>query len=128
VEEVARLKNKENVFIKLVTVEEIVPIAKKPTLLVTIHNKGKDAKGLTEIEFQAEGNSAAGIEFFAWDFDYDESGKKTFKPEILLDKTGTQSWKFKPGQHVVAVKVVDNDGLENLEVIRVKVNGVVTRN
>ena len=46
----------------------------------------------------------------------------------LLYKTGAQSWKFKPGQHTVAVKVFDNGRLENVEVIRVKVNGVVTRN
>ena len=127
IEEVARLKNKENAFIKLVTVEEIIPIAKKPTLTVTLDNKGKDAKGLTEIEFIAVGVSAAGVEFYAWDFDYDEAKNKGFKPEILLDKTGTQTWKFKPGQHTVAVKVVDNDGLENVEVIKVKVNGVVVR-
>jgi hypothetical protein len=36
VEEVARLKLKENIIIRLVTVEEIVPIAKKPTIKVEI--------------------------------------------------------------------------------------------
>lgn len=61
-------------------------------------------------------------------FDYDEAKNKGLKPEILLDKTGTQTRKFKPSQHTVAVKVVENDGLENVEVIRIKVNGVVTRN
>ena len=128
IEEVARLKNKENAWIKLVTVEEIIPIAKKPSLTVVVNNKGKDAKGLTEVEFKAEGKSAAGIEFFSWDFDYQPDKNKGFKPEILLDKTGTANHKFKPGQHNVACKVVDNDGLENLEVIKLKVNGVVERN
>ncbi|MBN2893146.1 MAG: hypothetical protein JXL97_14850, partial [Bacteroidales bacterium] len=40
VEEVARLKNKENVIINLVTVAEIVPIAVKPKLSVTFNDKG----------------------------------------------------------------------------------------
>ena len=50
-----------------------------------------------------------------------------FKAEVLLDKKGEQTWKFKPGQHSIAVKVIDNDGLENIEVIRLKVNGGVER-
>lgn len=127
IEEVARLKNKENAWIKLVTVEEIIPIAKKPSLSVSLTDKGKDAKGLTEIAFQAEGSSAAGIEFYSWDFDYNPEKHQGFKPEILLDKTGTATHKFKPGQHSIACKVVDNDGLENVEVVKLKVNGVVER-
>lgn len=127
VEEVARLKNKENAWIKLVTVEEIIPIAKKPSLSVSLTDKGKDAKGLTEIAFQAEGSSAAGIEFYSWDFDYNPEKHQGFKPEFLLDKTGTATHKFKPGQHSIACKVVDNDGLENVEVVKLKVNGVVER-
>lgn len=124
IEEVARLKNKENIIIKLVTVEDIIPIAKKPTLSVVISDKGKDKKGLREIEFTATGNSAAGIEFYSWDFDYKDD---KFKAEILLDKTGKQTWKFKAGLHQIAVKVVDNDGLESTEIIKLKVNGVLER-
>jgi len=93
-----------------------------------INNKGKDAKGLSEVEFKAEGISAAGIEFYSWDFDYNLEKNNGFKPEILLDKIGIVSHKFKPGQHAIACKVVDNDGLENVEVIKLKVNGVVERN
>lgn len=122
IQEVARLHNQENVIVKLITVEEIVPISKKPGLSVDVTSKGADQKGVHEIYFKATGTSPAGIEFYSWDFDWDE---KLFKAEILLDKTGEQTWKFKPGQHQVAVKVVDNDGLENIEVIRLKVNGKV---
>jgi len=93
-----------------------------------------DAKGLREIRFVAVGVSEAGVEFYAWDFkappslpEGEEQSQKSslmsFKPDVLLDKTGIQSWKFQPGQHTVAVKVVDDDGLENVEVIRVNVNG-----
>lgn len=122
IQEVARLKNDENVIIKLVTVEEIIPIAKKPTLNVTVKDLGKDSKGLQEIHFVAVGNSVAGIEFYSWDFDYKEE-VGIFKAEILLDKQGEQKYKFKAGTHKIAVKVIDNDGLENIEIIKLKVNG-----
>jgi DNA modification methylase len=129
IEEIARLKNEENVLIKLVTVEEIVPIAKKPTLQVEMQDLGKSGvatnKELRQISFVATGQSEAGIEFFAWDFAYNETN---FVPEILLDKTGKQMYLFKAGEHKIAVKVVDNEGLENIEVIKLKVNGEVKRN
>ncbi|SFF59010.1 site-specific DNA-methyltransferase [Thermoflexibacter ruber] len=124
VQEVARLKNEENVIIKLVTVEEIVPIAKKPTLQVEIKDLGT-SKNLREIEFVATGQSEAGIEFYAWDFAYNE---QSFLPTVLLDKEGKQTYKFKAGEHRIAVKVVDNEGLESLEIVKLKINGVVERN
>jgi DNA modification methylase len=124
IQEVARLHNQENVIIKLVTVEEIVPIAKKPTLTVELSDKSTDSKGQHEIEFKATGHSEAGIEFYSWDFDYKND---KFKAEILLDKKGEQTYKFKAGQHNIAVKVFDNDGLESIEIIKLKVNGKVER-
>jgi DNA modification methylase len=125
VEEVARLKVKEGVIIKLITVETIVPIAKKPGLSVVLNDKGEVKKGTREIEIQATGISEAGVEFYAWDTDYNE--QRGFKPEVLIDKEGIQVFKFKPGIHQIAVKVVDMEGLENLEVIRLKVNGAIEK-
>ncbi len=125
VEEVARLKNKENAIIKLVTVEEIIPIAKKPTLTIAINDLGRDKKNVTEIEFKATAVSIADIEFYAWDFAYQT--EKGFKPSIIIDKQGTQKHKFKAGVHNIAVKVVDKDGLDNIEIIKLKVNGTVER-
>ena len=192
IQEAARLQNEENIIIKLVTVEEIVPIAKKPKLTVTLRDlgtvnppateinpltpleqelnpltpleqggtktgkekgiplsqRGKKGVLLREIEFIATGVSDAGIEFYSWDFDYEHTpliplsrGEKDeipplsrggqgvcqFKPSILLDKEGKQTHKFKPGTHSIAVKAVDNEGLEAIEVVRVKVNGEVER-
>ena len=124
IEEVARLKNSSNVIIKLVRVEEFVPIAKKPTLRVNLTDLGKDAKGLHSISFKATGESTVGIEFYSWDSDYADN---IFKAEVLLDKVGEQTWKFKPGLHHIAVKVVDNDGLEGVEIMKLKVNGTIER-
>jgi DNA modification methylase len=125
VEEIARLKNKENIIIELVKVEDIVPIAKKPTVIVDINELSRDAKGIREIEFVAAGTSEAGIEFYSWDFAYD--AEQGFKADVMLDKEGRQTSKFKAGLHIIAVKVVDNDGLESIEVIKLKVNGTVER-
>ena len=125
VEEVARLRVKENIIIELITVDKIVPIAMKPTVTVTMRELSRDAKGNTQIEFSAEGHSEAGIEFYAWDFEHDE--KKGFVPFIVIDKSGKQTHTFSAGMHVIAVKVVDNEGLESFETIKLKVNGVVKK-
>jgi len=125
VEEVARLKLKENIIIELVTVDKIVPIAKKPTITVVVNELSRDAKGIREIEFIASGQSEAGIEFYSWDFNYNpENG---FKADVMIDKEGKQTVKLKAGLHNIAVKVVDNDGLESVEVVKLKVNGIVER-
>jgi DNA modification methylase len=125
VQEVARLKNEENLVIELVKVEDIVPIAKKPTIRLELKDLGLDAKNKREIEFMAVGESEAGIEFYAWQWDYSE--KDGFKPDVMIDKEGIQKQKFSAGTYAVAVKVVDNDGLEAIEVVRMKVNGGVSR-
>jgi hypothetical protein len=125
VEEVARLKNQKDIIIKLEKVEDIIPIAKKPTIKVEIIEIDRDKKGVRELQFIAKGESLAGIEFFSWDFDF--QADKGFKPTIIIDKTGEQVHKFKAGLHHIAVKVVDNDGLDNVELIKLKVNGQVER-
>jgi len=46
----------------------------------------------------------------------------------MIDKEGKQVVKFKAGGvYNIAAKVVDNDGLESVETIRLKVNGIVER-
>lgn len=124
-QEAARLKNEENVVVELVTVEQIVPIAKKPTLVLDFEDLGTDDKGAKEIKFTATAESGAGIEFFGWEWNHDE--QKGFRADVYFDKAGVQTQKFKPGNYAVAVKVVDGDGLENVEVVRLTVNGGVRR-
>jgi len=125
IEEVSRLKNHQNVIIKLLRVDEIVPIATKPRVTITMQELSRDTKGNCGIEFSAEGHSEAGIEFYAWDFDYNE--EKGFVPFIIIDKSGKHTHMFKAGVYTVAVKVVDNEGLESIETIKLKVNGEVEK-
>jgi len=44
-----------------------------------------------------------------------------------MDKTGKQVVSLKAGTHYIAVKVIDNDGLENMETVKLTVNGKVKR-
>ena len=126
IEEAARLKNREGVIIELITVDKIVPIADGPTkVTVKMRELERDARGNCKIEFTAIGQSESGIEFYTWDFDYD--AVKGFMPSEILDKSGKQTHTFKAGEHTVAVKVVDNEGLESVEIFRLNVNGVVKK-
>jgi DNA modification methylase len=126
VQEVARLKNDENVLIKLMRVDEIVPISVKPILTVEINDNGETEKHLREIEFIAKGETTSEkhIEFYAWDFNYND---KQFCAEILRDTIGKQTKIFKPGEYKIAAKVIDNEGLENTEIIKLKVNGKIEK-
>ena len=123
IEEVARLKNEDNIIVKLVKVDEIVPIAVKPVIGVHINELERDDKGNRKIEFVATGQSPAGIEFYSWDFTFNK--EKGFKPSVIIDKEGKQTLTLKAGAHSIAVKVVDNDGLENTEIVQLKINGVI---
>ncbi|MDR2534859.1 MAG: hypothetical protein LBD29_02350 [Treponema sp.] len=44
---------------------------------------------------------------------------------IVMDKEGKQTVSLKPGTRHIAVKVVDNDGLENTEIVKLTVNGEI---
>jgi DNA modification methylase len=126
VEEAARLKNSENIIIKLICVNEIVPLSVKPTVAVHTNELEKMDDGSRKIEFVACGNSLSGIEFYSWDFNFNTE-KNKFKPSVIMDKEGKQIIVLKNGTHNIAVKVVDNDGLENIEIIKLRINGGINR-
>jgi len=126
IEEAARLKNSENIIIKLVTVNDIVPLSVKPSVAVHINELEALPDGSRKIEFTAIGNSLSGIEFYSWDFDYNAE-KMKFKPSVIMDRNGRQIMVLKTGTHNIAVKAVDNDGLENIESIKLKINGGINR-
>jgi hypothetical protein len=46
---------------------------------------------------------------------------------VIIDKEGRQVLTLKTGEYAIAVKVVDNDGLENKEIVQLKINGIVER-
>jgi DNA modification methylase len=100
VEEVSRLNTEENKIIKLVRVEEIVPIAVKPTIGVHINELEKGNAGSRKIECIAVGDSPSGIEFYSWDFNYNIE-KNKFKPTVIMDKEGRQIISLKNGTYKI---------------------------
>lgn len=129
VEECARLRTKEGIGIELVPVKDIVALAHKPRLSVAVEALGgagtpAPSGGKRPVRLTATGESPAGLEFYAWDAQHDPA--QGFRPTVLLDKAGVQTFALKPGVHVIAVQVVDNDGLSAIEVVRLHVNGEVT--
>ena len=114
VEEAARLKNKENIIIELKKVSDIVTYGKPPKVTLT-------AKELEQYKyvFEANAESEAGIEFYAWDFDH--NSEHGFKADVYLDKEGKQVRKLKPGKHQIAVEAVDKSGLDGMDKIKLKV-------
>jgi hypothetical protein len=44
---------------------------------------------------------------------------------VIIDKEGRQTVTFKAGTYNIACKVMDNEGLENIEIIKLKLNGKV---
>ncbi|MDR3351004.1 MAG: hypothetical protein LBN98_05110 [Prevotellaceae bacterium] len=125
VQEAARLKNQENIVIQLVPVDSIIPVSKRPNIKIEVTELPRDASGMREIAFTATGESPSGIEFYSWDFDYDAG--KGFKSSVIRDTDGKQQRPMAAGVYHIAVKAVDNDGLENVETIKLKVNGVLEK-
>ena len=123
VEEVARLKNQDNIIIELKKVEDIIPLGRKPSIRLSVNLLSKNDDGSCLVEFEASADSSGGIEFFSWDFDYIEG---SFNPFIWRDFAGKQTRPFSPGEYFIAVRVFDSHGLENIESIKLRVNGDLT--
>jgi hypothetical protein len=125
-QEAARLKVKENVIIELVEVNTIVSMAEGPAeITIKLHEMSRDMRGNVVIELMATAKSESEIRFYSWDFDYDAD--KGFKAEVMVDYEGRQTRHFKAGEHQIAVKAVDTEGLESLETFKLKVNGIVKK-
>jgi hypothetical protein len=114
VEEISRLRLKENIIIELKKVSDIVPYDNPPKVLLS-------AEELEHAKYalEASAESKVGVDFYSWDFDHHP--KTGFVPEVVLDTEGKQVHKFAPGKHQVAVKAVDKLGLEGVDTMKLKV-------
>jgi DNA modification methylase len=113
INEVARLKNKENIIIELKYVKDIIPYENPPRVTLS-------AQELEDLQYRFEANSDSetDIDFYSWDFSHNET---EFKADIVMDKTGVQEKKFAEGEHKVAVKAVDKQGLSGMDKVKIKV-------
>jgi hypothetical protein len=119
-EYVAGLKLKQNIEIELVKVEEIVPLSMPPNISLSYEWRDVGKNHDKEISFTATGDD---IEIWQWDWDYDD--KVGFKGEVLMDKTGQQTHVFSAGRYEIAVRGVNKECTNALEVLHLIVNGGV---
>jgi hypothetical protein len=113
INEVAALENRDGVIIKLKYVKDIIPYANPPKVDVR-DEELEDMK----YRFIAEAESKIGIDFYSWDFEHTE---QDFKADVIMDKKGEQEKKFTEGEHQIAVKAVDKQGLEGTKKLKIKV-------
>ena len=142
IEEVARLRNKKNIIIDLKRVDEIVNVAMSPQIKLDIIKSEKNvAQQNWEITFKVEINNDQQLSknlLVFWDFDYQQSNGFTFSvneknhknQQFILEKDKNneilQSHIFSAGEHSVAVKISDEDGLESIDFLRFHLNGKIT--
>jgi len=115
INEVARLKNKENILIELKYIKDIIPYDKPPKVTLT----AEELENL-KYRFEAKAESETGTDFFSWDFSHNE---QEFKADIVMDKKGIQEKKFVEGEHNIAVQAVDKKGLSGSDKLKIKVSG-----
>ena len=114
INEVAALENRANIIIKLKYIKDIIPYSNPPKVDVA-----KEELEDLKYKFIAQAESEIGIDFFAWDFKHTE---KEFNADVIMDKKGEQEKKFAEGEHQIAVKAVDKQGLEGVEKLKIKVS------
>ncbi|GAP72221.1 adenine-specific DNA methylase [Candidatus Symbiothrix dinenymphae] len=113
INEVAKLKNSEDIIIELKYIRDIIPYENPPKVTLTAQ-KLEDYK----YQFKANAESVAGIDFFSWDLSHNE---KEFKVDVIMDKEGVQEKKFSEGEHNIAVKATDKQGLSGTDKVKIKV-------
>jgi SAM-dependent methyltransferase len=134
-EERSLLENQHGVIIELLEIEKIVPMAKALSIEIKICDLTAVPPGgyplplsSRRIEFIAKVTSNDGRQAvnYAWDFAYDRLSGFNAEDMICLD--GRVVRELEAGVHEIAVKVVDDSGIENIEAARVVVNGGVSVN
>jgi len=113
INEVSRLKNKENIIIELKYVKDIISYTNPPKVTLT----AEELENL-KYKFEANAESETGIDFFSWDMSHNE---KEFRADIVMDKKGVQEKKFAEGEHCVAVQAVDKKGLSGSDKVKIDV-------
>ena len=123
-----RLKMQEGIDINLVEVKDIISIASRPHIEIKTLQSDNNQYELT---FIATPDSNVKIAGYNWDFNYksdegfnacevsDEKGKKVGYMDLL----GKQTKVFAPGTYIIAVRAVDDNMLNDIFTIKIKVNG-----
>ena len=114
IEEIARLKSKENIIIELKKVSDILPLDNPPKVSLT-------AEEIESYKFYFEANAESESEIVNYSWDFDHKPEVGFNPDVLMDKAGKQIRKFQQGEYLVAVEAVNKQGLDGQGKVKIKV-------
>jgi DNA modification methylase len=126
IEKISWLKYKKNIVIELVEVKRFIKNLSQNTAKLNIIasiEKWEDGmlfgdNGKRRVNFTVR-HKNSNIAFYSWDFNY----KDKFKPCVIMDKEGRQTITLKVGTHNIAVKAVDNNGIENMTIYILEIDG-----
>jgi hypothetical protein len=104
-------RSKEHIIVEMKKVSDIVDYDNPPKVTLSAEEQEQN-----QYLLQAE---AQNIDFYSWDFNHHK--EKLFNPDVVFDTVGKQVRTFSPGKHVVAVKAVDEKGLEGVDALELKV-------
>jgi DNA modification methylase len=113
INEVAKLKNSKDIIIELKFIRDIIPYENPPKVTLTAEELES-----YKYKFEANAESVSGVDFYSWDFSHNE---KEFKVDVIMDKEGVQEKKFSEGEHNIAVKATDKQGLSGMDKVKIKV-------
>jgi hypothetical protein len=65
------------------------------------------------------------FEFFQWDLNF--NAERGFNANVMIDKEGKLEASFTKGEQTIACKVIDEDGIEKQETIKLVINGAIKR-
>jgi len=116
-EEVKRLHTYENIRLKLVTLDELIPLPQIPDIQYVINASENDVQ---EVSFSLQGFEQLSEAYYSWDFNYNLKDQ-VFRPQIMLSEQIELTQKFAPGEYTVAVQTTQKDGLSSLQIVHLEI-------
>lgn len=119
IEEAKRLYTYENIRLKLVAIDDLIPVPQAPEIQYTIDTPNNNGQEEQEVTFNLQVNNNQSIAFYSWDFDYQPD--KIFRPQIMLQQDPNLTHSFAPGRYTVAVQATQKDGLSSIQTLEIEV-------
>ncbi|OJJ14606.1 hypothetical protein BKI52_41980 [marine bacterium AO1-C] len=116
-EEVKRLNTYENIRLKLVTLEELIPAPQIPDVQYVINDSETDSP---EVSFSLQNFDQPQEAYYSWDFNYNLKDQ-IFRPQVMLSEQIELTRKFAPGEYTVAVQTTQKDGLSSLQILTLEI-------
>ncbi|HAS39628.1 MAG TPA: hypothetical protein DCS93_04075 [Microscillaceae bacterium] len=116
-EEVQRLHTYENIRLKLVTLDELIPAPQTPDIQYVINTSENNTQ---EVSFNLQSLEESPEAYYSWDFNYNLKDQ-IFRPQVMLSKQVELTQKFAPGEYTIALQTTQKDGLSSLQVLHLEI-------